>query len=382
MATPLSIGSTIANPVTAGPIAWASGGFGGGKHHNQIQQGADPKAINEINLGQHGYIPSYDSNQQGSFEGAYNNILNSFTPDQLIKRYGSVTKDQLNTPLDQLQKQMYDSFNSQFGRAPTTSEWNQITPAFQGPNGLMNGRAALANLQQQYKSNPQLDPQSSFNQQKPEDISGSVNQQFQSILGRPPTSDEAAHFAEAIKTGQIDAYGLSSFLKQQPEYTNAQDKTFREGLNTELQNYDTQEFNREKGDVISAYGANGMQAGFDVNGKSLSPSLDYALTDMMGKIASNRSAYLANLSAQQYGGNKDLAIGNYQNTLGQMYNQNQQNNQYQRQYGQQLLNQGFQGADYNTQKNDFMNYANSIPQQKPGLLDYINTGANLVRAFK
>jgi len=361
MATPLGIGSTITNPLGAGPIAGLTGnlGFGGKGHHTQIQQGADPNSINEITLGKHGYIPSYDSNQQGSFEGAYNNILNSFTPDQLIKRYGTVTQDQLNTPLDQLNKQMYDSFNSTFGRAPTTSEWNQIAPAFQGPNGLLNGRAALSNLQQQYKSNPQLDPTSSFNNQKPGDISNNVNQQFQSILGRPPTTDELQHFSQAIQTGQIDSYGLGSFLKQQPEYTNAQDAKFRSGLNTELQNYDTQEFNQEKGDIISAYGANGMPAGFDANGKSLSPSLDYALTDLMGKISSNRSAYLANLSAQQYGGNKDLAIGNYQNTLSQMYNQNQQNTQNQRQYGQQLLNQGFAGADYNTQMNNYLQYMNS-----------------------
>jgi hypothetical protein len=334
-----------------------------------------------ILFGTPGYTPGYNSKDQGSYERNFNQVYNNFTPDQLLKRYGQGNQSQFTMGEDQAGYQLYSTFKSLFGRDITSSEYAQLAPAFQGPNGAINGRAALANLQQMYKSNPNIDPNSANSNLKPSDISNQVSQQFQSVLGRDPTSDELSHFSQAIQTNQIDAYGLSSFLKQQPEYTNAQDKTFRSGLNTELQNYDTQEFNREKGDVISAYGANGMAAGFDANGKSLSPSLDYALTDLMGKISSNRSAYLANLSASQYGGNKDLAVGNYQNTLGQMYNQNQQNTNAQRSYGQQLMNQGFQGADYTTQRNDFMNYANSIPQQKPNFFDYLNTGANVARGI-
>lgn len=268
--------------------------------------------------------------------------------------------------------QAYQSLRSLLGREPTSNELVSAIPAFQGPNGLINGRAYVASLQQQYKSNPQMDPGNPMNNQKPEDVSTSVNQQFQSILGRAPTTDELQHFSQAISAGQVDAYGLGSFLKQMPEYTNAQDKTFRSNLAGELQGYDQSAFNRMKGDVYADYAARGFQN---------SPSLDYALTDMMGKIAENRGNYLANLSSQQYGGNKDLAIGNYQNSLNQMYQNSQSQRQQQSQYANSLLNRGYEGADYTTQKNDYMDYLSKQPQYKPSVFDYINAGANVARGI-
>lgn len=326
-----------------------------------------------LQLGSPGYTPGYDSNQKGSFENNYNQALNRLTPAQLIQRYSKVNPNQLNTALDQSGYQAYQSFKSLFGRDPSTNEFSQILPAFQGPNGQMNGNAALANMQNQYKSNPAIDPTSTQNTQTPTDIQGQVTQQFQSILGRAPTSDELSHFTQAIQTNQTDAYGLGSFLKQQPEYTNAQDATFRNSLNTELQGYDTTEFDKEKSGVMADYMSRGMAPG-------TSPSLDYALTSLMGNIAQNRSSYLANLSASQYGGDKQLAEGNYQNTLDQMYSTNQSNLSNQRAYGQQLLNQGFQGADYQTQQNNLMNYMGSQPQQRsPNAFDYLNAGANVAK---
>lgn len=257
---------------------------------------------------------------------------------------------------DKANAQAYSSFKGLFGRAPNTNEFSQVIPAFSGPNGGVNGNAFLANLQNQYKSNPTLDPGSQQNTQKPADVSGSVNQQFQSILGRAPTADEASHFNQAIQSGQTDAYSLGNFLKQMPEYTNAQDTQFRGGLNKELENYDVQEFGRQKQDVISDYAKRGINPG-------ASPSLDYALTDLMGKIAQNRSAYLASLSSAQYGGNKDLAIGNYQNSLNQMYGQQQNNQQNQQGLGNALMQRGWQGQDYQTQMNDYMQYLNSQPRR-------------------
>lgn len=315
-------------------------------------------------LGQSGYRPGYDSNDSGSAERNYNNILNTLTPDQLLKRYGQGSQGSYGTALDQSQYQAYNTFKSLFGRDPSTNELAQVIPAFQGPNGLITGRAFLANLQNQYKTSPNLDPGNAMNNRKPEDVNQDVNGLFQSILGRTATADELQHFSQALSTNQIDSYGLSSFLKQQPEYTNSKDKDFRGSLSEELQGYDRKAFNNMKGDVISAYGKNGMAAGFDQNGNSLSPSLDYALTDMMGKIAENRGNYLAGLSAQQYGGNKDLAIGNYKGTLDQMYNQNQQQRSSQQNYGNALLDRGFQGADYSTQMNDYMNFLSNQKSSK------------------
>lgn len=305
-----------------------------------------------------GYQNFFNGSGGNNAETNSSNYINSLNPEQLLKRYANATPADIGTSngiygtQDYNNYQAYSGFKSLFGRAPTQSEFSQVIPAFQGPNGHINGQAFLANLQQQYQSNPHMDPSKAV---KPADVQGSVGQQFKSILGRDATPDELAHFTDAIQSGQTDAYGLGSFLKQMPEYTNAQDKTFRSGLNTELQNYDTQEFGREKGNVMADYQKRGL---------GTSPSLDYALTDLMGKIASNRSAYLSTLSASQYGGNKDLATGNYQNSLNQMYNQNQQKTANQSNYGNALMDRGFQGMDYQTQMNDYMRMLGQANQSR------------------
>lgn len=304
------------------------------------------------------------------------NYLNSLNPDQLLRRYANATQADVGQAngiygtQDYNNYQAYSTFKSLLGRAPTSSEFLQVVPAFQGPNGHINGQAFLANLQQQYQANPHLDPSKAT---KAEDTSGSVQQQFKSILGRDATQDELSHFTQAIQSGQTDAYGLGSFLKQMPEYTNTQDTAFRGGLNTELQNYDVQEFGRQKQGIEADYARRGISAGS-------SPSLDYALTDLMGKIAQNRSAYLANLSASQYGGNKDLAIGNYQNTLNQMYSQNQNQTQNRQNLGNTLLDRGFQGSDYSTQMNDYMRMLNQGNQSRNVLHgpDWLNVGLGAI----
>lgn len=359
MATPLQVGISVADPINGTSAALGGKNIFGGSSSGQSSwqsgsgfNGMSPEEIATLlgtSIGQIGY----DSNKKGSFEGTYNSYLEQLTPDLLVKRYETLNdSNNFQTPLDQLQKKAYDTAKSILGREVSGAEFAQILPTFQGPNGLVNGRAYLANLAQQYKSNPALDPYSQQNKITDEDIQGSVNQQFQSILGRAATADELSHFTNAIRQNQTDAYGLGSYLKQMPEYTNTQDKKFRESLSSELEGYDTDAFNRQKGDIISAYGKAGMAAGS-------SPSLDYALTDLMGQIAKTRGSYLAQLSAEQYGGNKDLAVGNYQNTLDQMYQNNRMNTTNQMNYNQQLLDRGFGAADYQTQMNDYMNYLNA-----------------------
>lgn len=321
----------------------------------------------------HSYLPSFNPNEGGSAENTWNTILNRLTTEQLMKRYAA-GRGSTGTTFDRNQQQAYTTAKSLLGRDISESEFLQILPAFQGPNGLVNGRAFVANLAQMYKANPALDPFSQMNMRSSGDISGSVQQQFQSILGRAATQDELEHFSQAIKSNEIDAFGLGSFLKTQPEYTNARDREFRSGLNDELAGYDQTAFNRMKGDVISSYGANGITPGS-------SPSLDYAITEMMGKLAENRSKFLSGLSAEQYGGNKDIAVGNYKNTVDRMYDENASRRRGEADYGRYLLDRGYEGADYQTQRDDYMRYLDSQPKYKPNAFDYLNTGANVVRAY-
>ncbi len=264
----------------------------------------------------------------------------------------------------------YNAFLTVMGRDPNQVEFSQIMGAFQGPNSAVNGRAYLAQLKQEEERNPQ-NPNGVYNPNNPNNRLGqyhsAVATQFQQILGRAPTSDELNHFAAALATNQTDTYGLSSFLKQMPEYTNAQDKQFRSGVNDELAGYDEKAFGRMKGDIYADYASRGINVGGN-------PSLDFALTDLMGKIAENRQKYLTTLSASQYGGNKELATGNYRNVLDQMYQQNQSQRQGNSAYGQQLLNQGWQGADYGYQMRDYNNMMNPSGRNTLHTGDWINLG--------
>lgn len=241
-----------------------------------------------------------------------------------------------------------------FGRYLNSSEFASIRPSFLGPDGDINGNAALAQLAQSYKFNPSLDPYSRLNTTKPEEFNNQINQTFQSILGRAATSNELAHFQDQFKKGALDSFGLESVIKQSPEFTNTQDKQFRDSLNQNLSDYDAYAFNRMGApNLFSKYAQNGMPAG-------TSPSLEYAMTDLMGQMAKNRSNYLAQLSAQQYGNNKSLANQNYQSTTDQLLQNWSSNLNRSQQLQDYLGNRGFEGSDYQTQRNDYMKYLNSM----------------------
>ena len=350
MATQLGTGATIANPIASTPIVASLGGFGGKKHTSQMQYGVDPSLINEITLGQAGYTPSYDSNVGGSFESGYNQIINQFTPDQLLKRYQNAKSDQFQTHLDRTNAQAYNSFKSLIGRDPTAAELSQVIPAFQ--SGPQNGNAWLANFAEVEKQKP------ANLQKKAGDFKDQVNQVFQSQLGRDATGDEVNHFGSLFASGNLDSYQMQDFLKGTPEYQNTQDKQFRTDLSGELQKSDQSFFDRAKQSVMSQF----MQ-----NGTGNSSALDSALVDLMGQIQSKRSDYLANLSAQQYGSNKNLALSNYGNTMDQYLNDKNYNRGLSQNTMDQYMNRSNELVDYNRQMQDYMNYANSYNPRNNGL---------------
>lgn len=354
MANKLQEGAAITNPTmaVANPaVLSALGGFGGGGgHRTQMQYGADPSTINEINLGQQGYTPAYDSNQQGSFESNYNTILNQFTPDQLLKRYQNVKADQLNTNLDKTNAQAYNSFKSIIGRDPTAAELSQVIPAFQ--SGPQNGNAWLANFAEVEKQKP------ANLQKRSGEYKDQVNQVFQSQLGRDATSDEISHFGSLFASGNLDAYQMQDFLKGTTEYQNSQDKQFRTDLSGELEKSDQNFFDRAKQSVMAQF----MQ-----NGTGNSTALDSALVDLMGQIQSKRSDYLASLSAQQYGSNKNLALSNYGNTMDQYLQDKNYNRGLSQNTMDQYMNRSNELVDYSRQMQDYMNYANSYNPRNNGL---------------
>lgn len=345
----------------------------------------DPNSI-ALLLGTSGNTPGYNTNDSGSFERNYNQVLNSLNPNQLIQRYSNpkANANMFQTPLDQANYQAYQSFQSMFGRAPSQNEFAQVQAAFQGPNGAINGRAYLANLQQQYQSNPQ-NPNSPWNPNNQNNqlgqYSDQVKQMFQSTLGRDPNPMEMSSYAGSLGSNQMNPLQLQQMLQQMPEYQNKIDTQFRGQLGGQLTDINSQFFSRAKDQVLSQLSQNGIQN---------STAMDSAITDLMKQMGTQQSGFLANLSSQQYGGNKNLAAQDYSSSLGQLYGNINYNRGNQQNYGQQLLGQGFAGADYYRQQQDYMNAINQMrPNPNQGnFFNYLNaglgvanTGANLFRAF-
>src|SRR5574340_323245 len=135
-------------------------------------------------------------------------------------------------------------FSSIFGRNPTASELAMLSGAYMSgdPNiaNTAGGKAAVAQYFQalsQTPANLYARQQNQWGQAAPQHYDA-VNQLFQSTLGRAPSQDELSHYGTLLASGQADPYQLSQFLQSLPEYQNAQDTKFRQGLDTELQQSD------------------------------------------------------------------------------------------------------------------------------------------------
>lgn len=306
------------------------------------------------------------------------------TPISTLPQYGGAGGSDQAT-----QYYAAQGFAKLFGRNPTQAELAQLAPAYlSGDPNKVNSTQGDAAIAQYYNSMSQT-PANMYAQQQSQwaqaaqdpKIQGSVGQLFQSTLGRAPTADEMTHYGTLLASGQADAYTLGQFLQSLPEYQNQQDTQFRQGLDTQLQQSDQNFFNRVSPQISQQYA---------MMGRPTSPAVSVAMTDLAAQLSNNRQNYLAQLSAQQYGGNKTNALQNYGQTQ-----QNVQNSIYgnaQSQYNNLAgLNQRVQNiSDYNTQALNWGNAMNQYgPGRGPGALDYINAafnginaGANLYRAGK
>lgn len=260
-------------------------------------------------------------------------------------------------------------FQKLFGRNPTQSELAQFSGAYAGdPNiaNLAQGNQAIAQYFQTFSNSPAnvyARQQQQWQKDAPSHYD-SVGQIIQSSLGRQATQDELSHYGTLIASGQADPYQIQQFIQSTPEYQNAQDTQFRQGVDTQLQKSDTDFFNTQKGNIAQQYAQ---------MGRATSPALDVALTQLASQLNSQRGAYMAQLSASQYGGNKQNAVAGYQNTQNDVANRINQNTQGI--YGNnQAMSQRLQNiTDYNTEANTFARFNQP---QKPNWMDYLNAGVN------
>ena len=245
---------------------------------------------------------------------------------------------------DVLHRNALKSFQDLIGRAPTAQEFTAIIPYFQGENGLNTGRAYLAQYADQLKNTPEALAQRAG--QFSEDVGGL----FQSNLGRDARENELDYYGRLLATGDITPYEVEQLIRRLPEYQTAQDTQFRQGLAGELEGYDTSFFNKAKQNVIGQANQGGI---------GQSSALDFALTQLMGDIAERRGQYLANLSSQQYGGNKQNAIQDYRATQNRFLRDQDYNRDVNRADQEYFRNRSDQNLDYQIQRRDYLDYLNS-----------------------
>ncbi len=303
------------------------------------------------------------SNDAKRSVGIIDDYLDQSSPDQLLKRYENLAGSNISdidsylkktygvsTAKDKAYYSAYKSAQDLLGRPLTSNEFAQLAPSFYNPadfsSGITTGRAALAQLAERDKQNPE-----NLKTKAPQ-YTDQVNGLFQDLLKRGASQDEIQHFGTLLASGSVDPYELRTFIQATPEFQTQEDTKFRGSLANELQGYDQDFFSKAKNDVLSQFSNQGITPG-------TSSSLDFALTDLMGKIATQRGQYLAGLSSSQYQGNKDAARNDY---LSGMNNYLGQRNYTQQKSDQNLADfqtRGFNAMDYNTQRNDYLNFLNS-----------------------
>lgn len=270
-------------------------------------------------------------------------------------------------------------FEQIYGRQPTEAELAQIVPAYVGSDQHITnnaqGKSYIAQMYQAEQNSPAKlyeKQQAEWRKEAPNQY-GSVGNTIKSLLGRDASQDELDHFGTMLASGQVDAYQLQDFLKAQPEYQGAQDKKFRGELSSELEGYDRSFFDTAKEDVISRYAQ---------MGRSTSPALDVALTDLQGQINERRGQYLAQLGADQYRGNKDAAFGDYRTTQSDWLSRRNQDIDARYSGMDRMRSRADEISDYTRQNSDFDRYNSMYGGGKqPGSLDYLNTAFQGMNAY-
>lgn len=245
--------------------------------------------------------------------------------------------------LDLIQPEMnvLNTGKQMLGRDLTANEVAQFTPYFQGPNGEAQGRSALASFAQTEAKNP------ANLVKKAGQYSDQIGGYYQDLLKRGATKEEADYFGRLMATGEVTPYEIQQFIKATPEFQGNQDREFRSSLSNELGSYDEKAFQRERENILSSFTKAGIQN---------SSALDFAMTDALSKIQENRGAFLGQLSASQYQGNKEAARSDYQRYLDDYTKDRDYSRSRSDSTMDYLLNRAYQGLDYERQKNDYLNF--------------------------
>lgn len=246
-------------------------------------------------------------------------------------------------------------FYKLFGRNPSELELTQLAPAYMtgDPNkaGVAQGNAAVAQFYSNKTNTPQqqLSDQNAQLQKDAPKYYDQINQQFQSTLGRDATQQEKDHFGSLMASGTTDAYTVGTFLQQLPEAVTKQDAAFRTSLQGDITKADSQYFNEQ---VLPGIQQNFAKSGRDFNSSGFANAA--AQAGQQQNV--NRQGFLANLSANQYAGNKTNAYNDYLNSVGRQQGMADYSQQRSDSQNDALLNSISGISNYNTQKSAYDQY--------------------------
>lgn len=360
----------------AGDAIVDAAGFGGGGTH--ISPGH--RLRNELNdvrneLFAGGQLTPEEAAILNLSEQGFHNL----TPDQLLGRYRTIGESDNQRFVDWYAnaagasdpnwKFAYDTFKQTFGREATASEFAQLMPLFQGAEGRTRGGAAIASMFDAYKQSPE------YLRTQAGQYSDELDPVFDQMFGRDFTDSELDYFGSQMAGGRSQ-FEIEQMLRQLPEFQQAEDKRFRTSLASELEGYDTSFFNKAKENVISRSARN-------MGGAGQSSALDFALTNLMGEIAEKRGQYLAGLSSQQYGGNKDAARADYTFNRDRYFGEQEYNRRRSDLEEDYYRSRGDQDRDYERQKEDYFQMIGRSNQGRNTLHsgDWINLGLQGANAY-
>lgn len=257
-------------------------------------------------------------------------------------------------------------FYKLFGRNPSQSELDSLSSAYLSgdPNiaAVGQGNSTIAQFYQNQKNTPDklyANQQQDYLKNAPKHFD-SINQLFQSQLGRAATQDELNHFGSLLASGTTDTYQLQNFLQQQPEYQNKQNEQMRQGLSSTMASNDKRQFSEQ---ILPS-----IQEAYAKQGRSFdSSAFQNAATQSAQQQNTQREGFLNNLTAQQYGGVQERAYQDYANQVAQQQNLTNQGIQAQYAGIQNTNNRVNQISDYNTQAQMYNQYLAKYGKRNNGL---------------
>ncbi len=163
-----------------------------------------------------------------------------------------------------------------------------------------------------------------------------IAQQFQSVLGRPPSADEIASFGKYLDDGSLDAHEIGQVLQSSPEFQKSQ-------LERDTTQYG-ERLNAQNGAILDQAGA-AANSRFASLGRPNTSAMGASVLAAGGQLANQRASALADFYGR--GLQRNAALSEEQGTGALSYAHGLQAEQRRRKYSIE---------DYYRKKNDAADY--------------------------